>query len=158
MSFYIHKQYTPPSLSLSLSLSHSLTLFIFLSFSLSLTFCLILSSLSLSFPSLISFPSTYPSYLSSLLFISIFYPLFVPLYPLLISLSCHGCYLCEDLQVWRTDPGSIFDLDPVEDNIQSKSLQRLSGTALPLISVTLFIDISIYQSFYIYSIVCESLF
>src|SRR4029434_9768653 len=98
-------------------------------------------------------PSTYPSYLSSLLFISIFYPLFVPLYPLLISLSCHGCYLCADLQVWRTDPGSIFDFDPVEDNIQSKSLQRLSGTALPLISVTLFIDISIYQSFYIYSIV-----
>ncbi|XP_034145159.1 LIM and SH3 domain protein 1 isoform X22 [Esox lucius] len=31
-----------------------------------------------------------------------------------------------DLKVWRTDPGSIFDFDPVEDNIQSKSLHRLS--------------------------------
>ncbi|KAJ8010684.1 hypothetical protein DPEC_G00077680 [Dallia pectoralis] len=30
------------------------------------------------------------------------------------------------LKVWRTDPGSIFDFDPVEDNIQSKSLHRLS--------------------------------
>ncbi|KAK9396226.1 nebulette [Crotalus adamanteus] len=30
-----------------------------------------------------------------------------------------------DLKVWRTDPGSIFDLDPLEDNIQSKSLHVL---------------------------------
>ncbi|KAM6452746.1 nebulette isoform 6-T7 [Liasis olivaceus] len=30
-----------------------------------------------------------------------------------------------DLKVWRTDPGSIFDLDPLEDNIQSKSLHML---------------------------------
>ncbi|KAG9283571.1 nebulette-like [Astyanax mexicanus] len=29
-------------------------------------------------------------------------------------------------QVWRTDPGSIFDFDPVEDNIQSRSLRRMS--------------------------------
>ncbi|CDQ76365.1 unnamed protein product [Oncorhynchus mykiss] len=36
-----------------------------------------------------------------------------------------------DLKVWRTDPGSIFDFDPVEDNIQSKSLHRLSGTTKP---------------------------
>ncbi|KAG5268061.1 hypothetical protein AALO_G00207790 [Alosa alosa] len=34
-----------------------------------------------------------------------------------------------DLKVWRTDPGSIFDFDPVEDNIQSKSLHRLSERA-----------------------------
>ncbi|XP_073437942.1 nebulette isoform X6 [Dendrobates tinctorius] len=27
-----------------------------------------------------------------------------------------------DLKVWRTDPGSIFDIDPLEDNIQSRSL------------------------------------
>nr|XP_046211674.1 LIM zinc-binding domain-containing Nebulette-like isoform X7 [Oncorhynchus gorbuscha] len=33
------------------------------------------------------------------------------------------------LKVWRTDPGSIFDFDPVEDNIQSKSLHRLSERA-----------------------------
>ncbi|XP_070623206.1 nebulette isoform X7 [Erythrolamprus reginae] len=30
-----------------------------------------------------------------------------------------------DLKVWRTDPGSIFDLDPLEDNIQSKSLHMI---------------------------------
>ncbi|XP_038853495.1 LIM zinc-binding domain-containing Nebulette-like [Salvelinus namaycush] len=36
-----------------------------------------------------------------------------------------------DLKVWRTDPGSIFDFDPVEDNIQSKSLHRLSAPVLP---------------------------
>ncbi|XP_066580698.1 nebulette isoform X10 [Amia ocellicauda] len=34
-----------------------------------------------------------------------------------------------DLKVWRTDPGSIFDIDPLEDNIQSKSLRRLSEKA-----------------------------
>ncbi|XP_023181896.1 nebulette isoform X10 [Xiphophorus maculatus] len=34
-----------------------------------------------------------------------------------------------DLKVWRTDPGSIFDFDPVEDNIQSKSLRRMSERA-----------------------------
>ncbi|XP_015210055.2 nebulette isoform X6 [Lepisosteus oculatus] len=34
-----------------------------------------------------------------------------------------------DLKVWRTDPGSIFDFDPVEDNIQSKSLRKLSEKA-----------------------------
>lgn len=37
--------------------------------------------------------------------------------------------LVKDLKVWRTDPGSIFDLDPLEDNIQSRSLHMLSGTA-----------------------------
>nr|XP_040025838.1 nebulette-like [Gasterosteus aculeatus aculeatus] len=31
-----------------------------------------------------------------------------------------------DLKVWRTDPGSIFDFDPLEDDIQSKSLRRMS--------------------------------
>lgn len=35
--------------------------------------------------------------------------------------------LVKDLKVWRTDPGSIFDLDPLEDNIQSRSLHMLSG-------------------------------
>ncbi|XP_064224446.1 nebulette isoform X12 [Aotus nancymaae] len=34
-----------------------------------------------------------------------------------------------DLKVWRTDPGSIFDLDPLEDNIQSRSLHMLSERA-----------------------------
>ncbi|XP_037829056.1 LIM zinc-binding domain-containing Nebulette isoform X8 [Kryptolebias marmoratus] len=36
-----------------------------------------------------------------------------------------------DLKVWRTDPGSIFDLDPLEDNIQSKTLRRMSAPVLP---------------------------
>ncbi|XP_044032017.1 nebulette isoform X2 [Siniperca chuatsi] len=34
-----------------------------------------------------------------------------------------------DLKVWRTDPGSIFDFDPLEDNVQSKSLRRMSERA-----------------------------
>ncbi|XP_036066841.1 nebulette isoform X5 [Oryzias melastigma] len=34
-----------------------------------------------------------------------------------------------DLKVWRTDPGSIFDFDPLEDNIQSRSLRRMSERA-----------------------------
>ncbi|XP_033854675.1 nebulette-like isoform X7 [Acipenser ruthenus] len=34
-----------------------------------------------------------------------------------------------DLKVWRTDPGSIFDIDPLEDNIQSRSLHKLSEKA-----------------------------
>uniref|UniRef100_A0A671XAX4 SH3 domain-containing protein n=1 Tax=Sparus aurata TaxID=8175 RepID=A0A671XAX4_SPAAU len=34
-----------------------------------------------------------------------------------------------DLKVWRTDPGSIFDFDPLEDNIQSRSLRRMSGSS-----------------------------
>uniref|UniRef100_H0X9Q1 Nebulette n=1 Tax=Otolemur garnettii TaxID=30611 RepID=H0X9Q1_OTOGA len=34
-----------------------------------------------------------------------------------------------DLKVWRTDPGSIFDFDPLEDNIQSRSLRMLSEKA-----------------------------
>ncbi|XP_069504693.1 nebulette isoform X3 [Ambystoma mexicanum] len=34
-----------------------------------------------------------------------------------------------DLKVWRTDPGSIFDIDPLEDNIQSRSLHILSEKA-----------------------------
>ncbi|XP_012995112.2 LIM zinc-binding domain-containing Nebulette isoform X24 [Esox lucius] len=39
----------------------------------------------------------------------------------------NSTHLAQDyLKVWRTDPGSIFDFDPVEDNIQSKSLHRLS--------------------------------
>ncbi|XP_056375235.1 LIM zinc-binding domain-containing Nebulette isoform X2 [Hyla sarda] len=36
-----------------------------------------------------------------------------------------------DLKVWRTDPGSIFDIDPLEDNIQSRSLRMLSAPVLP---------------------------
>uniref|UniRef100_A0A8C2XVG1 SH3 domain-containing protein n=1 Tax=Cyclopterus lumpus TaxID=8103 RepID=A0A8C2XVG1_CYCLU len=32
-----------------------------------------------------------------------------------------------DLKAWRTDPGSIFDFDPLEDDVQSKSLRRTSG-------------------------------
>uniref|UniRef100_A0A8C4Q7E5 Nebulin-like n=1 Tax=Eptatretus burgeri TaxID=7764 RepID=A0A8C4Q7E5_EPTBU len=31
-----------------------------------------------------------------------------------------------DLRVWRTNPGSIFEYDPAEDNIQSKSLYILN--------------------------------
>ncbi|XP_024910549.1 LIM zinc-binding domain-containing Nebulette isoform X12 [Cynoglossus semilaevis] len=31
-----------------------------------------------------------------------------------------------DLKVWRTDPGSIFDYDPLEDDVQSRSLRRMS--------------------------------
>ncbi|XP_066886479.1 nebulette isoform X5 [Kogia breviceps] len=34
-----------------------------------------------------------------------------------------------DFKVWRTDPGSIFDIDPLEDNIQSRSLHMLSEKA-----------------------------
>ncbi|XP_019208645.1 LIM zinc-binding domain-containing Nebulette isoform X5 [Oreochromis niloticus] len=34
-----------------------------------------------------------------------------------------------DLKVWRADPGSIFDFDPLEDNFQSKSLRRMSERA-----------------------------
>ncbi|XP_019745135.1 nebulette isoform X1 [Hippocampus comes] len=34
-----------------------------------------------------------------------------------------------DLKVWRTDPGSIFDFDPLEDDVQSKSLRRMSEWA-----------------------------
>ncbi|KAH1177342.1 hypothetical protein KIL84_011044 [Mauremys mutica] len=34
-----------------------------------------------------------------------------------------------DLKVWRTDPGSIFDIDPLEDSIQSRSLRILSEKA-----------------------------
>lgn len=37
--------------------------------------------------------------------------------------------LVKDLKVWRTDPGSIFDIDPLEDNIQSRSLRMLSEKA-----------------------------
>lgn len=32
-----------------------------------------------------------------------------------------------DLRVWRTNPGSVFDYDPAEDNIQSRSLHMMSG-------------------------------
>lgn len=31
------------------------------------------------------------------------------------------------LRVWRTNPGSVFDYDPAEDNIQSRSLHMISG-------------------------------
>ncbi|XP_069067883.1 nebulette isoform X2 [Pleurodeles waltl] len=34
-----------------------------------------------------------------------------------------------DLKVWRTDPGSIFDIDPLEDNIQSRSLRSITEKA-----------------------------
>nr|XP_032813058.1 nebulin isoform X2 [Petromyzon marinus] len=34
-----------------------------------------------------------------------------------------------DLRVWRTNPGSIFDYDPAEDNIQSKSLYLMNVQA-----------------------------
>ncbi|KAM3915930.1 nebulin isoform 15-T16 [Leptodactylus fuscus] len=34
-----------------------------------------------------------------------------------------------DLRVWRTNPGSVFDYDPAEDNIQSRSLHMLSVQA-----------------------------
>ncbi|XP_038248459.1 nebulette isoform X9 [Dermochelys coriacea] len=36
-----------------------------------------------------------------------------------------------DLKVWRTDPGSIFDIDPLEDSIQSRSLRILSAPVFP---------------------------
>lgn len=44
-----------------------------------------------------------------------------------VCLSYNFCALEKDLKVWRTDPGSIFDIDPLEDNIQSRSLHMLSG-------------------------------
>lgn len=31
------------------------------------------------------------------------------------------------LRVWRTNPGSVFDYDPAEDNIQSRSLHMING-------------------------------
>ncbi|KAJ8415105.1 hypothetical protein AAFF_G00008030 [Aldrovandia affinis] len=34
-----------------------------------------------------------------------------------------------DLRVWRTNPGSVFDYDPAEDNIQSRSLHMMSVSA-----------------------------
>ncbi|XP_031749341.1 nebulin isoform X29 [Xenopus tropicalis] len=34
-----------------------------------------------------------------------------------------------DLRVWRTNPGSVFDYDPAEDNIQSRSLHMLTVQA-----------------------------
>ncbi|KAI7792519.1 putative nebulette-like [Triplophysa rosa] len=34
-----------------------------------------------------------------------------------------------ELKVWRTDPGSIFDFDPLEDDIQSMSLRRMTERA-----------------------------
>lgn len=49
-------------------------------------------------------------------------------------LICWFLPLVKDLKVWRTDPGSIFDIDPLEDNIQSRSLHMLSGTAYILSS------------------------
>lgn len=39
---------------------------------------------------------------------------------------CNGLSLA-DLRVWRTNPGSVFDYDPAEDNIQSRSLHMMSG-------------------------------
>ncbi|KAJ8252891.1 hypothetical protein GJAV_G00206720, partial [Gymnothorax javanicus] len=33
-----------------------------------------------------------------------------------------------DLRVWRTNPGSVFDYDPAEDNIQSRSLHMMTVT------------------------------
>ncbi|CAK7305581.1 NEB [Vulpes lagopus] len=33
------------------------------------------------------------------------------------------------LRVWRTNPGSVFDYDPAEDNIQSRSLHLLNAQA-----------------------------
>lgn len=35
------------------------------------------------------------------------------------------------LRVWRTNPGSVFDYDPAEDNIQSRSLHMINGTQTP---------------------------
>ncbi|XP_034430321.1 nebulin isoform X31 [Hippoglossus hippoglossus] len=34
-----------------------------------------------------------------------------------------------DLRVWRTNPGSVFDYDPAEDNIQSRSLHMMTVQA-----------------------------
>uniref|UniRef100_A0A803TYB2 Nebulin n=1 Tax=Anolis carolinensis TaxID=28377 RepID=A0A803TYB2_ANOCA len=34
-----------------------------------------------------------------------------------------------DLRVWRTNPGSVFDYDPAEDNIQSRSLHLINVQA-----------------------------
>lgn len=36
-------------------------------------------------------------------------------------------FVSSDLRVWRTNPGSVFDYDPAEDNIQSRSLHMMSG-------------------------------
>lgn len=37
-----------------------------------------------------------------------------------------------DLRVWRTNPGSVFDYDPAEDNIQSRSLHLITGKSASL--------------------------
>lgn len=64
--------------------------------------------------------------------ISLFRPLLGALFGadivLILSLFADFSLLAKDLKVWRTDPGSIFDIDPLEDNIQSRSLRMLSGT------------------------------
>lgn len=52
----------------------------------------------------------------------------------LIHLCC-----AEELKVWRTDPGSIFDFDPLEDDIQSISLRRMTGTANKHLDLMLFV-------------------
>ena len=46
---------------------------------------------------------------------------------------CTNAYACalSDLRVWRTNPGSVFDYDPAEDNIQSRSLHMMSGEPHP---------------------------
>lgn len=51
------------------------------------------------------------------------------LFFLLLSFIVCFIFSSKDLKVWRTDPGSIFDIDPLEDNIQSRSLRMLTGTA-----------------------------
>lgn len=53
---------------------------------------------------------------------------------------CVFSCLNEDLKVWRADPGSIFDYDPLEDNIQSKSLRRTSGTESDPVQPTALLD------------------
>ncbi|XP_013883003.1 nebulette isoform X4 [Austrofundulus limnaeus] len=51
------------------------------------------------------------------------------IHPQAVELDRRPGGIIVDLKVWRTDPGSIFDFDPVEDNIQSKSLRRMSERA-----------------------------
>ncbi|XP_063070235.1 nebulin isoform X5 [Engraulis encrasicolus] len=41
----------------------------------------------------------------------------------------HDLETITDLRVWRTNPGSVFDYDPAEDNIQSRSLHMMSVQA-----------------------------
>ncbi|XP_032871294.1 nebulette isoform X2 [Amblyraja radiata] len=49
--------------------------------------------------------------------------------PHVVEMEKNRSGIMGEFKVWRTDPGSIFDFDPLEDNIQSRSLHLLSEKA-----------------------------